>query len=125
MGMTAVLVNLDHTQNEFIATGTVTLSGNYGTSGGGLPHGDLLDLSGLGIPSQSVPYSVEAWSTATQGSAPIEDRYDYLPGTTQANGWLQCSTAGSEITPGATYASTAPFNATGFVLNFRAWFRTI
>ena len=125
MGMTAVLVNLEHTQNEFIATGTITLSGNYGTSGSPLPHGDTLDMSQMGVPTQAIPYSVEAWSTVTAGSAPVIDRYDFLPGTTQANGILQCATAGSEITPGATYASTAPFNATGYKLNFRAWFKAL
>ena len=125
MGMTALLTNSDHTQNEFIATGTITLSGTYGTSGGALPHGDTLDLSQLGIPSDTIPYLVNIWSTVPQGSAPIQDRYDYLPGTTQANGVVQCSLAGTEITPGATYASTSPFNTTGFVLNFQAFYKAL
>ena len=34
--MKAVLSRIDHTKNRLIAFGTVTLSGNYGTSGGAL-----------------------------------------------------------------------------------------
>ena len=122
MAMTAVLSRVDHTRNRLIAIGTVTLSGKYGTSGGALPHGDTLDLSQLGIPSNTVPIRVSLWSTVPQGSAPLNDSYTYAPGTTLANGVVQVALAGTEFTPGNPYSGASPSNVTGYVLNFEASF---
>jgi hypothetical protein len=107
---------------KIVVDGTITLSGNYGTSGGALPHGDTLDLSQLGIPASSVPWKLVAWSTVSQGSAPLYDFYHFNPGTTQANGVLQIIVGGAEMSPGSAYASTSPTNASGYVLNFQAEF---
>ena len=119
--MTVGVVNVDHTKNRFFVEGTITLSGNYGTSGGALPHGDALDLTGL-CPSSSPPTNLIAWSTVMQGAAPQYDLYQFNPGTGQGNGILQIIVAGAEMTPGNAYASTAPTNAAGYVLHFQAEF---
>ncbi len=121
MGMRAVALNVDHTKNKIIVDGTITLTGNYGTSGGALPHGDLLDLSHLGIESNRIG-EVHAYSTVTQGSAPQYDYYHYNPGTDPSNGVLQIIVGGAEMAPAAAYASTAPTNAAGYTLWFRAEF---
>ena len=121
MAMKAVLSRIDHTKNRLIAIGTVTLSGNYGTSGGALPHGDTLDLSQLGVASNTL-LRATCWSTVPQGSAPLADSYVFVPGTTPANGLVQVSLAGTEFTPGNAYSGASPTNVTGYVLNFEASF---
>jgi hypothetical protein len=122
MAMKAVLKYIDHTKGTLVAFGTVTVSGNYGTSGGALPHGDTLDFSQLGIATHSLPYQVELWSTPPQGAAPLNDTYTYMPGTTLANGVVQVSLAGTEFTPGNPYSGASPTNVAGYVLNFQAEF---
>jgi hypothetical protein len=121
MAMTAVLTNISHTKDRFIVDGTVTLSGNYGTSGGALPHGDTLSLSGL-CQSNTVPTKVMLWSTVPIGDAPLDDTYHFLPGTTQLNGVVQIALAGTEYTPGTAYSGASPTNVTGYVLHFQAEF---
>ncbi len=121
MGMKAVVLGVDHTKGTFQVYGTVTLSGNYGTSGGALPHGDTLDLTGV-CQSNTIPINVQLWSSVPQGSAPLDDFYTYLPGTTIANGVVQVRTAGTEFTPGAAYSGASPSNVTGYTLFFKATF---
>ena len=130
MALTASLINgtqsIDNTNSAFIVDFTIAFSGNYGTSGGALPHGDTLDLSVLGVPSSQLPTLVTFTEVVPQGNAPrLTDQFIYLPGTTQANGVLQIATAAAEITPGSAYSGQAPFNVTGFVLNGRAWFPSL
>jgi len=124
MAMTAVALNVDHTKNKLIVDGTITLAGNYGTAGGLLPHGDTLDLSHLGINSHRLG-EVHLYSTVTRGSAPQYDYYHYNPGTDISNGVVQVIVAGAEMAPGAAYAATAPTNAAGYVLWFRAEFQAM
>ena len=129
MALTASLINgtlsIDNTQSQFLVDFTIAFSGNYGTSGGALPHGDTLDLSVLGVPSSQLPTLVTFQEVVPTGNAPrLTDVFIYLPGTTQANGVLQIGVAGSEITPGNAYSGQAPFNVSGFVLNGRAWFQS-
>ena len=113
--MKAVVTNLDHTKNKIIVDGTITLAGSYAT------NGDTLDLSGLGVPSNSLPLSVSAWSTVSQGSGALKDAYTFVPGTKQNNGLLQIVVNNAEMAAG-TYAGTTPTNATGYVLHFQAEF---
>ncbi len=115
MSMTAVKTNLSKNQDRFIVDGTITLAGSY------VPNGVTLDLSTLGVPSNSRPTKFTARSTVTQGSAMLLDTYSYVPGTTQANGKLQIGVGAAEMTA-AAFASTSPTNATGYVLNFQAEF---
>ena len=121
MAMKAVVTDISQTSGKFIVLGTVTLSGNYGTSGGASPHGDPLDLTAV-CQSNSVPMRVQLWSQVPQGAAPLNDTYTYLKGTTQANGVVQVALAGTEFTPGNAYSGASPSNVTGYVLNFQAEF---
>ena len=121
MAMKAVVLGIDHTKTLFRVYGTVTLSGNYGTSGGSLPHGDALDLTAV-CQSNTVPLRVQLWSMVPAGSAPLDDFYTYLLGTTIANGVVQVRTAGVEFTPGAAYSGASPTNVSGYTLYFVAEF---
>ena len=107
--------NIDNTQAQFIATGTITLTGNYVT------HGDTLDLSGLSIPSGNLPTRVVIFELTPAPGPAYGGIYTYVPGTTQANGLLQMNiSAGTES--GATAYSGF---ATGFALGFQAWFPSL
>lgn len=119
--LTPVVTSIDNTKEEFIVIGTLTPSANYGTEGGDWPHGDQLNLAGL-CPSSTVR-KVEAWSIVPQGSAPVDDRYTFLPGTDATNGVLQIDVKGTEFTPGAAYSGAAPTNISGYKLAFRAHFQ--
>jgi len=122
MSAVATVSQIDSTQKSFIASGTIALTGNYGTSGGAYPHGDLLDLSQLGVESNELPYCVEIYEMSPAGALSSGNTYEYMQGTTQANGQIQIrASGGSEITPGGAYG-TPPFAITGFALYFRAFF---
>jgi len=122
MSAVAGILGIDSTQKSFVALGTITLTGNYGTSGGAYPHGDLLDLSQLGVESNELPYRVEIFEMSPAGALSSGNTYQYMPGTTQANGQIQIRAAGgAEITPGGAYGAP-PFAITGFALYFRAFF---
>ena len=120
MAMKAVVLGIDHTKTLFRVYGTVTLSGNYGTSGGTLPHGDALDLTAV-CQSNTSPLRVQLWSYVPAGSAPLDDFYTYL-GTSVSNGVVQVRLGASEFTPGAAYSGASPTNVTGYVLFFVAEF---
>ena len=122
MAAAVTVTNIDNTMEQFIVDGIIALTGKYGTSGGADPHGDPLDLSGLGVPSNSLPTLVQIVEQSPAGALSSGNTYEYMPGTTQANGQLQIRAAGGgEITPGGAYG-TPPFSVTGFVLFIRAWF---
>ena len=121
MSMKATALNVDHSKNVITVYGVITLTGNYGTAGGALPHGDTLDLSQMGIPSNKVG-AVRLWAAKTQSAAPLFDFYQYNPGTNSSNGVVQIIVGGAEMTPGAAYATTTPTNQPGFVLYFEAEF---
>ena len=116
MSMTAVKTNLIQAMNKIVVDGTVTLSGAYPQ------HGDTLDLSQLGVPSNAIPGPVWLWSTQTQGAAPQYDTYTFQPGSTQKNGVVQIAVSNTEMANSAAYATTAPSNGTGYVLHFQAEF---
>ncbi len=119
MSAVAAVTNIDHTKDRFIAEGTITLSGNYG---GASSHGDTLDLSGLGVPSNQLPTVVEIFEASPAGAAPSANIFRYMPGTTQANGSLSVFVAaGTEYTQASAYG-TPPFAIVAFALKFRASF---
>ena len=110
---------IDSTQNLFIVYGTIALTGDYGS---GSSHGDTLDLSQLGVPSDQLPLSVDIYEQSPAGGVPSGNIFRYMFGTTQANGSLSVFTAaGSEFSEGTDYG-TPPFSITGFQLGFRATF---
>ena len=122
----ASVTNIDTTQNQFTVKGTITTSANYGSASS---NGDTLDLSELGVPSGAVPSWVEIIERTAAGSDGSGWRYQYNPGTTQANGVVQVfgnytSGQGQEqYTQGSAYASATPAVAT--TLYFRAEFAKV
>ena len=106
MAAKATLVGgMDFTAKGITAVGTIALTGNYG---GSATHGDTLDLSALGVPSQQAPI-VLIWEAPTAGSGVTTVyRFTYCPGTTQANGLLQIMGAAAEYTQASAYSSNFP-----------------
>ena len=110
MAAKAVLLGIDHTMKGFIAIGTITLTGNYGTAAS---HGDVLDLSALGVPASNTTVPVvQIWEmpTVTAGVAAVSTlyRFIYAAATTQALGMLQIMGAAAEYTAGAAYGANVP-----------------
>ena len=104
MSATANLVGIDHTMKGFIAVGTITLAGNYG---GGATHGDTLDLSTLGVPSNSIPL-VRIWEGPVNGTLATFNRFIYSSGNGLSDGRLQIVGAAAEYTQGSAYAANFP-----------------
>jgi len=102
--------------NIFEAIVPITLSGSYP----GTAAGDPLDLSKIGIPSNSVPLFVDIKEAPPAGTLPSGISWNFAPGTTQANGALQALVGGSSAgTISTTMTSTtnastaAPVYVTG------------
>lgn len=108
---------IDSTQCQFIATGTVALTGTYPT------NGDTLDLSQLGVPSTGLPLQVELWETTPAPGPQSGYTFLYVPGTTQANGLVEAFNGTTQFTTQAY--GTPPFAITGFQLSFRAYFPSL
>ena len=89
--------------NIFEAIVPLTLSGSYP----GTAAGDPLDLSKIGIPSNSVPLFVDIKEAPPAGTLPSGISWNFAPGTTQANGALQALVGGSSAGTVAS-TSTAP-----------------
>jgi len=118
---------LDATQGEEIVEGTLTLSGNYGSSGS---HGDTINFALPQVESQLPPRRVEIFENQGAGTAPLGYTYIYNNGTTQANGVLTilgtpasggAEVGATEFTQGAAYSAGSP-SLSGAVLRFKAWF---
>jgi hypothetical protein len=116
---TSYLGTPDVTKGEQFYVGTLTLSGNYGTSSS---HGDTLSFANIsGLLSQSAPIRVEIYEQPAPGTAPSYYSAVYqkkATGATIANGAVNFSLAGTEYTEASAYSgviSTA-------VWKFRAWF---
>jgi hypothetical protein len=105
----------DTTGYEAIYQGTITLSGNYGTS---TSHGDTLSFSNASILSNSVPNRVEIYEQPAAGTAPSFYTAVYQPGSTIANGAVNFSLAGTEYTEASAYSGAIA----SAVWKFRAWF---
>lgn len=109
----------DQTNSRLRVELTITLSGNYG---GASTHGDPLNLSGLGIPSNALPSQVVFQEASPAGAAPSSKTFKYMPGTTQANGLLYVENAdGTEYTQASAYG-TPPFAIVAFALKAIAFF---
>lgn len=105
-----------------IITGTVALTGNYGTS---TSHGDVLDFSkfsyqGIGVQSDQLPISVDFQENPPAGTAPSGYSFGYAPGTTLPLGQLTIMNgAATEYSQGSAYS--APLLAA--VITFQAVFK--
>ncbi len=106
---------LDNTQDRLLVEGTLTFSGSYPT------NGDTLDLSQLGIPSNSLPFEVEVFEATPAPGPAYGAHFVFLPGTTQANGLLELFNGTTQIATD-TYANILGAVAATIVVRFRAWF---
>lgn len=139
----------DTTDKQTIVEGTLTFSGNYGTSSS---HGDPVDftLNNL-VPPGSLPQGtdigsyaptrVEIYESPQAGTAPTFYSFVYCPGPTitgptatstagctQAGGVVSIAgtgassgQGGTELTEGSAYSGFTP-SLNGLVVRFRAWF---
>jgi hypothetical protein len=104
---TALAVTSSYAQNDVtsatqIVRGSMTLSGNYGT---GSSHGDTVSFANIyGIQSQSIPLRVFIYEAPPSGTAPSFYEANYCPGTTNANGVVNFSLAGTEYSEGTAYS---------------------
>ena len=105
--------SIDNTGNNLIVFGTITASGSYPT------NGDTLDLSQLGVASDSLPRVVEIFEATPAPGPAYGASFTYLPGTTQANGLMEIFNGTAQIAT-ATYATI--FGTVPVVLKFRASF---
>ena len=116
MATAITITSVDNTQNNFIVRGTVTLTASYSTGG------DALSFASQDqIKSSSVPIAVRLFETTPAANgAGSGYAFNFLPGTTQANGVL---TVFNGITQyAATTYGTPPFAVTNFQLSFEAVF---
>lgn len=116
---TSYLGAQDNSQSEQFYVGTLTLSGNYGTSSS---HGDTLSFASVqNLLSNSAPIRVEIYEQPAPGTAPSYYAAVYqkkATGATIANGAVNFSLAGTEYTEASAYSGVI---ATA-VWKFRAWF---
>lgn len=92
----------DEGRTDFTVYGFLTLTGNYG---GVSTHGDTVDFSKLGIPTQSLPRMVSIYETPPAGTAPNGYIFNYCPGTTLANGVVTILNNLTEYTQGSAYSA--------------------
>jgi len=85
--------------NVFEVQGNITQSGSYA------PGGDTLDLSGLGVPSNSVPDSVTIDEEPPTGTVASGYTFRYARGSGQNNGKVQAFSSGGNELGAVTYAS--------------------
>jgi hypothetical protein len=99
--LTGYTGQVDTTQATQIARFSITLTGNYGSSGS---HGDTLDFGKVyGIQSQAVPIRVFVYQQPASGTAPGNCTAIFCPGTTIHNGVVSFFNAGTELTGGSAY----------------------
>jgi hypothetical protein len=98
MAVTATLLSQKWDSKNLWIEVKLVFTGSY-TQGG-----DTVNLQGLGIQSTTAPLFMDVQSTAgTAGQAPL--RYQWVPGTTQANGLLRAFSGAAEVATGAYPAS--------------------
>src|ERR1017187_502498 len=108
---------IDNTMRNSIAIGKLVIGASplqYVTGG------IACDLSQLGIAAGGVPVSVDVNSARAAGaSAANTYLYNYLPGTTQANGVLQINTgAAAQTAPTELSAGNIPAGVSGDTIVF-------
>ena len=86
--------------------GTIALSGSY-TQGG-----DTVTFASTGVQSSQIPFFYTDPSSSAGTAAQAQNSYNWVPGTTQANGKIRCFIgAAAELAAGAY-----PAAATGDVI---------
>lgn len=111
------LGNPDNTQNMTTVRGTITLTGSYVAGGDPLSFASVSDL----IKSNAVPVEVSLLETTPAANGPgTGNTFNFLPGTTNANGVLTIFQGTGQFT--GAYG-TPPFSQTNFQLSFEAVFQ--
>lgn len=101
MSLVATVTNISNVFNQFVVSGTIAATSTVPAS----PTGDTLDLSKLGVASNSLP-SVTIKEQPASGTAAWGGTFIYAEGTTQANGTVQMFTSGGTPVSGTpTYTS--------------------
>lgn len=114
MAAAVTITSIDSTQNQYIVSGSIVLTGNYG---GASTHGDTLSFAGasnITIPSQSLPTQVEIYEMPAAGTSATGFQYGFALGTTQANGVMQVfgtPATGAATTPLTEYTEAAAYSA--------------
>lgn len=102
MSLAASVTNILNVFNEFVVEGSIAATSTVPAS----PTGDTLDLSTLGVASNSLPTHVVVYENPPSGTAAWGGLFVYAQGTTQANGTVQMFTsAGTPVSGTPTYAS--------------------
>jgi hypothetical protein len=94
--------------NVFEVLFPITTAGNYAT------HGVTLSLAGLGVPSNSIPDTVQIFEQPATGTSASGVSYIFANGTTQANGAVQLFQGNTEVTNATSFASLSIQNLVGF-----------
>jgi len=125
MAVAVSITSVDFTGNQLLVSGTLTLTGNYGSSGS---HGDTVSFLGFDqVKSSYPPNSVSIFETPAAGTSASGFVYSFSPGTTQGNGVMQVfgtPATGGATTPLTEYTQAAAYSA-GLLaakISFRAWF---
>ena len=112
----ATLGNPDNTQNYLVVRGTISLTGSYAAGGDVLSFAGVSDLIKSGEP----PVEVRIYETTPAANGPGSGyAFNFLPGTTQANGAMTVFNGTSQFS--GSYGSP-PFSVTNFQLSFTAYF---
>jgi hypothetical protein len=105
------------TDKELIVEGTIVFSGTYPAGG------DTLSFANNNkIQSRAVPLHVEIYEQPVSGGTMTGAEFAFIPGTTQANGILQITTAYTVAFPTGAYTAALLTPATGTTVKFRAYF---
>ena len=110
---------IDNTRAMIIVKFTIAVTGSYAT------HGDTLSFSGFDdVKSNEPPLFVKIFETPASGTSASGFVYEFIPGTTLANGVVQIfgsgASSGSALTELA--AGAYPAGITGASLNCLAYF---
>lgn len=119
MAVALTVTSVDNTQNAFIVTGTLVLTGNYG---GASTHGDTVSFvaNGIDIPSSGIP-TVTIFEAPPAGTAPSGYLFTFCPGTLQSNGVVNISNNLTEYTEASAYSA----GLLAAVLQYRAYFPSL
>ena len=120
MSLAVTITDVDYSAGDsFIVRGTITPSGNYPTTG------DTLSFASQDqIKSGSVPKDVRIYSAKPTSAAQTNlFEYNYVPGTTIANGKMQIFTGAAAQTALTELSAGAyPAGVTSDVIQFTATF---
>lgn len=115
--LTATVTQIDETNRNFVVRGTIAATGSYTTAG------DTLSLAFGDLPVNSAPIDVIIQSRPTTGPTNMFE-YNYVFGTTPANGKMQIFTgAAAQTALTELSAGALPAGVTSDIIGFTATFQ--